>query len=172
MDVPLGKPDNVIWAATALNTPIFLQVWKHVLRSGAYRRHEWTVKTEVDVVFSGSHLRSMLMASGHAARAVLVLRPSATMPCSPTATNTASRRPIEALTRKAVDAIGQHFGCANGAAQPEDGEDWWIEKCSERASSSSGWPSSSSTRARTPRRARKNPSTWARRRPRTDAHLA
>ena len=138
MDVPFGKPDNVIWAATALNTPIFLQVWKHVLRSGAYRRHEWTVKTEVDVVFSGSHLRSMLMASGHAARAVLVRN-------RPDTVNFIQRfpaqrnkyglvaGPIEALTRKAVDALGQHFAvCVETARRnPKIGEDWWIEKCAE-----------------------------------------
>ena len=38
------------------NTWIFIHVWKHVIASGLYGKWQWTMKTEVDVVFAASNV--------------------------------------------------------------------------------------------------------------------
>lgn len=125
MDVPYGKPDWADWAPTALNTPIFQQVWRHVVASSVYRRHAWTVKTEVDVVFAASHLRAMLLATKLASRSAFTLNyPGVT-------TASILRGPVEALTLPAVEALAARQEVCNDIAQhnPLKGEDWWLALC-------------------------------------------
>lgn len=45
---------------TALNTDIFMQVWKSVIIDGEYAHHDWTVKTDPDTVFLPQRLRPIL----------------------------------------------------------------------------------------------------------------
>ena len=122
MDVPYGRPVSATWKPTALNTPIFQKVWRHVLITRQYQHWSWTVKTEVDVVFIGSHLLSYLMATGFAHRAVVGISfiPAHNI-----------HGPIEALTSHAVTVLaGQLDACAEVADQhPLSGEDEWLLLC-------------------------------------------
>merc|ERR1712061_40350 len=45
---------------TALNTPIFIAVWKQLIKDGRFRYHGWTVKTDPDAVFLPSRLRRVI----------------------------------------------------------------------------------------------------------------
>jgi len=45
---------------TALNTPIFLAVWKKVVDDGTFRFHAWTVKADPDAVFMPMRLRALV----------------------------------------------------------------------------------------------------------------
>ena len=45
---------------TALNTPIFVQVWGYVLDRGYHLQHAWTIKLDVNVVWRPERLRSYL----------------------------------------------------------------------------------------------------------------
>jgi hypothetical protein len=52
---------------TALNTEIFLAVWRRVLSDRRYALHDWTVKVDPDCVFLPSMLRHMLREHQHLA---------------------------------------------------------------------------------------------------------
>lgn len=43
-----------------LNVDIFLEVWKHVLRTGWFRDYAWTLKVDSDAVFLAHRARSAL----------------------------------------------------------------------------------------------------------------
>jgi len=45
---------------TALNTPIFLKIWRQVIKDGRFRLHEWTVKADPDCVFLPGRLRDIV----------------------------------------------------------------------------------------------------------------
>jgi len=45
---------------TALNTPVFLHVWKKLLQDGRYKFHAWTVKSDPDAVFFPQRLRMIV----------------------------------------------------------------------------------------------------------------
>mmetsp|Transcript_41753 Transcript_41753/g.104934 ORF Transcript_41753/g.104934 Transcript_41753/m.104934 type:complete len:598 (+) Transcript_41753:76-1869(+) len=47
---------------TALNNPIFLEVWKKVATDGIYLHHDWTAKVDPDAVFIPQRLRGLLSA--------------------------------------------------------------------------------------------------------------
>jgi len=46
---------------TALNTGIFLRVWRAVVEHGGYLQHDWVVKADADCVFFPSRLLDILM---------------------------------------------------------------------------------------------------------------
>jgi len=52
---PLGGPFH-----TALNTPIFQEIWGYLIRDGRYLLHEWTVKADPDAVFLPERLRDIV----------------------------------------------------------------------------------------------------------------
>uniref|UniRef100_A0A7S0FJ25 Apple domain-containing protein n=1 Tax=Pyrodinium bahamense TaxID=73915 RepID=A0A7S0FJ25_9DINO len=45
---------------TALNTQIFLQVWKRIFKDDRARFHDWTVKVDADAVFFADRLREVV----------------------------------------------------------------------------------------------------------------
>mmetsp|Transcript_37657 Transcript_37657/g.107001 ORF Transcript_37657/g.107001 Transcript_37657/m.107001 type:complete len:705 (+) Transcript_37657:69-2183(+) len=45
---------------TALNTPIFKDVWSYVFRDGRYKFHDWTVKADPDAVFLPNRLKDLV----------------------------------------------------------------------------------------------------------------
>mmetsp|Transcript_26637 Transcript_26637/g.67733 ORF Transcript_26637/g.67733 Transcript_26637/m.67733 type:complete len:314 (+) Transcript_26637:50-991(+) len=121
MDVPRGKPAGAYWQPTALNTPIFQQVWKHVFDTGIYNDWAWTIKTEVDTVFAASHLQLYLYAMGLASEPAFMLNVVSDL-----------HGPIEAITQLGVAqfALAPPDTC-DGVAQnnPSAGEDWWLSDC-------------------------------------------
>lgn len=44
----------------SVNTKVFMDIWGRVLEDGAYRKHDWTVKADVDAVFFPHRLRQRL----------------------------------------------------------------------------------------------------------------
>eukprot|EP00930_Biecheleria_cincta_P001621 TRINITY_DN102754_c0_g1_i1.p1 TRINITY_DN102754_c0_g1~~TRINITY_DN102754_c0_g1_i1.p1 ORF type:complete len:342 (+),score=60.56 TRINITY_DN102754_c0_g1_i1:86-1111(+) len=145
MDVPFGRPDHTTsWAPTALNVPIFLQVWKHVFSTAPYQEYAWTVKTEVDVVFAASHLRNYLLALppivgadgndqeafGHKADEPAATRLSEQAAFGYNAGD-GLHGPIEALTSRAVAAYAAKPEVCDKVAEDntDKGEDWWLDLC-------------------------------------------
>jgi bacterioferritin-associated ferredoxin len=57
--VSLWAPMGGRWH-TALNTDVFLAVWREVCKIGAHRAHDWVVKVDPDSVFLPSRLRKEL----------------------------------------------------------------------------------------------------------------
>merc|ERR1712217_53618 len=45
---------------TALNTPVFMELWSRVLRDGIFDHYAWTVKVDPDTVFLPDRLRGLL----------------------------------------------------------------------------------------------------------------
>jgi hypothetical protein len=45
---------------TALNSWIFIEVWRQVISDGFFKHHKWTVKVDADAVFFPDRLRSVL----------------------------------------------------------------------------------------------------------------
>jgi hypothetical protein len=43
---------------TALNSDIFVRIWKHVILDGRFRKYDWTVKVDPDAVFLPDRLRA------------------------------------------------------------------------------------------------------------------
>jgi hypothetical protein len=129
MDVPKGIPSWGWWLPTALNTPVFQQVWRHVFATAPYRDWAWTVKTEVDVVFAASHLRAYLMAT-RLEHQIAVANQYGDQD------ETGHRGmglhgPIEALTTHAMSTFAAGLDvCARVADRnPLKGEDWWLNLC-------------------------------------------
>ena len=56
MDVPMASTG---WF-TALNTPIFVQAWRHLMQSALYQQHAWIVKLDINVAWRPERMRSYL----------------------------------------------------------------------------------------------------------------
>lgn len=131
MNVPYGKPSWASWAPTALNTPIFQEVWRHVLTSATYQYWAWTIKTEVDVVFKGSHLRRFLMSTQLSGKANVIYNGRNGVGIR---NGMGLKGPIEALTRHAVDRYATGEAMCDRVARDtrrDKGEDWWLALCME-----------------------------------------
>ena len=125
MDVPLGRPIWAHWPPTALNIPVFRQVWKHVLTTSPYTKWAWTVKTEVDAVFAASHLRSYLMTLGVSDRAVVGINgfgPGWTALFGPVEAVTLHALALYAAMPERCDLLAEQLG-------HELGEDYWFNQC-------------------------------------------
>jgi len=62
--LPIGGDLHVEFGGkwyTAMNTDIFIKVWKEVVNLGAYKKHHWTVKADPDSVFFPARLRQMVI---------------------------------------------------------------------------------------------------------------
>ena len=126
-----------VWGG-ALNTPLFIQVWRHIFQTGTYRAYKWTVKTETDVVFVSSRLRAYLR-----------MFPSETPVVANNIANN-NRRPgawepaasldfttmwggIEVFSRGAVQAYeASPDTCEGGDWWRLMGEDGYVEQCMKR----------------------------------------
>lgn len=147
MDVPVGQPNWTKakgWPATALNVPIFRQVWQHVFATAPYKEYAWTVKTEVEVVFVATYLRNYLLAlpaiveadgKAEEASSYKIGKPAATRLSEQAAfgVNAADALygPVEVLTSFAVAAYAAKPEECDKVAEdnPRIGEDWWLHLC-------------------------------------------
>lgn len=57
---PLSVSYGGKWG-TALNTAVFVRVWRSVVEHGRYKRYDWTVKADPDTVFFPDRLRELLL---------------------------------------------------------------------------------------------------------------
>lgn len=48
------------WYDTALNTPIFIEIWRAIFQSGIYKSFDWTVKVDMDAILFPANLRDMV----------------------------------------------------------------------------------------------------------------
>lgn len=117
---------------TAMNTGVFIRVWKSVFLLGHFQEHSWTVKVDPDTVFVASRLRRML----------------AFEPETNVYVNNCKfglHGPIEVLSRGAVDAYMRNQSACDGIKKAamdlrkpfKDvdhafGEDLFLSRCLER----------------------------------------
>jgi len=110
---------------TALNTNVFIRVWKAVIRQGAFRLYDWTVKVDPDAVFLPERLRGLLRRPPLAAR-------QGDGPEEAVYLNNCKfglHGPLEVLSRDAVLALIRGLPrCEHLRVQPW-GEDWFVDHC-------------------------------------------
>lgn len=105
---------------TALNTPIFIQVWRHVFSTALYALCDWTIKLDVDVVLLPARLRTYLALF------------DATTPLVGYNAHNGEwlHGPIEAVSRPAVAAYAADpTACERGFNWRTIGEDYYLDRC-------------------------------------------
>ncbi|CAE8581549.1 unnamed protein product [Polarella glacialis] len=104
---------------TALNTWIFKNLWRFVMDEGRWKRHDWTVKTDPDAVFFPWRLRNIardpfVKEAGLENRGILLNNCKFGL-----------HGPIEALSKKAVEAFSGHMKYCGTPPQ----EDVYLREC-------------------------------------------
>jgi len=112
-------------SGTALNSWIFIAVWKKVLSDGTYLKHDWTVKVDADAVFFPGRLRDVLR--DHKEDAYL------------SNCKYGLHGPIEVLSRKALRDLAKDYNASWDGNAPKRcvteqhfgmyGEDMFIDQC-------------------------------------------
>lgn len=124
---------------TALNTEIFIKVWKAVVKLGRYMNHDWTIKVDSDTVFIPSRLALMLRWWPMSEEMVANAQGDAGIEGPPqngtflgNCKFDGMHGPIEVLSRNAVAtwAAGYH-ACDDMRTKPF-GEDKYIRRCLTR----------------------------------------
>lgn len=118
------------YKGTAANTPVFQQLWRYIFAEGSYRNWAWTVKTEVDVVFAASFMRSYLLGtSSHYPDEVVAWNGK-----HKDVAGNSIHGPVEALTSSAITKFSSRREECDQIydAHPGDGEDLWIFHCMEK----------------------------------------
>lgn len=109
---------------TALNLDIFIQVWNHIVTSGVYLNHDWTVKSDPDAVFFADRLRGLLPHHPEEGKGVYLNNCKFGM-----------HGPVEVFSRNAVGALHNNWGqCQAHFTQKcggdcQWGEDMFIDQC-------------------------------------------
>jgi len=114
---------------TAMNTPIFIAAYRHLLQSDAWKRHDWLVKLDVDTVVMVRTLRELLRKLDAAHPLVLAgsrdgmradeLTSPVLGPIIPVS------RGAYGLLRSGLDT------CARSIRYADKGEDHWFGLCAE-----------------------------------------
>jgi len=111
---------------TALNTDIFIAVWKRVLMDGTYKGYDWTVKVDPDAVFFPQRLRKIVVGHKVGLTGLGVYLNNCKY---------GMHGPVEVYSRNAVDAWGAGIGaclkyfsslCSGPCLW---GEDMFIDQC-------------------------------------------
>jgi len=110
---------------TALNSWIFIAVWRRVIDDGTYKDYDWTVKVDPDAVFFADRLRSVLAdhrSAGYVGNCGYGMH-----------------GPIEVLSRRAVLTLAKDYAASDDKAKPERcvkelrfglwGEDMFLDQC-------------------------------------------
>ena len=116
-----------------MNTPVFLEVWRHVINTGIFRRWRWTVKTEVDVVFLTPRLQRYLASLPSRGREAVLggNDPSRNWPQSEPFCTTVFGA-MEILSYSAISAYPGRDGdypCEWAIDIHNQGEDEWLQNC-------------------------------------------
>jgi len=112
---------------TALNTDIFIAVWRKVVDVGKYALHEWTVKADADTVFLPQRLRKLLPHHPKEERGVYLNNCKFGM-----------HGPLEVFSKEAVDALNRNWqSCldyffAKCQGDCKWGEDLFIDQCLQK----------------------------------------
>jgi len=109
---------------TALNTEIFIEVWKKLIADADYLKYDWTVKTDPDTVWFPKRLQAILVEHPEEAKGVFLNNCWRGM-----------HGPIEVFSKNAVTTWGAGIAqCMDVLNQVcsgmcEWGEDMWIDQC-------------------------------------------
>jgi len=109
----------------ALNSWIFIEVWREVINNGRYYNYNWTVKADPDAAFFPNRLKTML--ADHLEAGYVNNCPEG------------MHGPIEVLSRKAVGALAWDYRnhenktfpikCVHAQELSRWGEDMFLDKC-------------------------------------------
>lgn len=124
----VGRVGRSTWA---LNTPLFIQVWRHILSTGRHRGVQFTVKLDCDSIFWGARLRSVLAWYSGAQRASAATSPGAMLLTSFGPALKHVQGGAYALSRAALEryARRRHECEANSHSEAEDG---YMSTCAGR----------------------------------------
>jgi hypothetical protein len=120
-------------AGTALNTAMFIQVYKEMFTRGTYRKHDLVVKLDPDTVFSANRLRALF--ADQDLREPILFQNSRFLMGHYSENETALHGPIMAVTKTAIERYRKNFATCDPALHPERynvssmGEDWYIATC-------------------------------------------
>lgn len=107
--------------ATLSNTDVFIDVWKHMVATGKYLEHDWTVKVDADAVLLPDRLKSHLAALRPPAYRPLYIKNNA---MDPGMGNSGFLGAVEVFSKQAVQIYADNYeGCHKtlGIAAGEDG---------------------------------------------------
>jgi len=108
-------------AGTALNTGIFIALWKRVISLGRFQFHDWTVKVDPDSVFFPDRLRSRLAGRAEGVNGTYLNNCKYGL-----------HGPIEVLSRRALENYGRNYlRCEQKFwfAYTHWGEDMYMDQC-------------------------------------------
>jgi hypothetical protein len=111
-------------AGTALNTGIFIALWKKVIGDGRFRFHDWTVKVDPDAVFFPERLRPLLLPRVEGENGTYINNCKYGL-----------HGPIEIFSRKALVTYGSRFlECEQKLwfAYDHWGEDMYMDQCLQK----------------------------------------
>jgi len=117
---------------TALNTPVFIKVWRAVVTLGLYKHQDWTAKVDPDAVFFPQRLRNLLIAKSPTSLQALSQSPVAPNGVYLVNCKFGLHGPVEILTSAAVTAYVKGFGDCDDLAHAAWGEDWFMDRCLQR----------------------------------------
>lgn len=121
---------------TALNTPVFIRVWRAVANLGLYKQQSWTVKVDPDAVFLPQRLRTMFnseslrnkMAGTEVGQTFaadsMLINGVYLVNCK-----YGLHGPLEVISRKAVKAYVAGLEHCDELAHKPWGEDWFMDRC-------------------------------------------
>mmetsp|Transcript_59501 Transcript_59501/g.153199 ORF Transcript_59501/g.153199 Transcript_59501/m.153199 type:complete len:537 (-) Transcript_59501:323-1933(-) len=116
---PIGGQWN-----TALNTQIFKRVYQEVMRDGDFRRHDWTIKADLDTVFIPWKLRNVLSRWQPGAQEG---NGTVLMNC-----RWGLHGPMEVMSRRALEVMSPGCWLSNAPGSEIGQEDFYIHMCAER----------------------------------------
>eukprot|EP00746_Dinoflagellata_sp_MGD_P153943 gnl/MRDRNA2_/MRDRNA2_84550_c0_seq2.p1 gnl/MRDRNA2_/MRDRNA2_84550_c0~~gnl/MRDRNA2_/MRDRNA2_84550_c0_seq2.p1 ORF type:complete len:348 (+),score=46.24 gnl/MRDRNA2_/MRDRNA2_84550_c0_seq2:85-1128(+) len=113
---------------TSLNTPLFIQLWRHIFRQSYFSQYDWTIKVDLDTVFLPHRVRQLLLSNDHIERNAAIYLGN-----KDDATGSAAKAftgAIEVLSRNAVKAYAEKPElCESGIDYANISEDWYLARC-------------------------------------------
>lgn len=124
IDGPMEGPIGGVWK-TVQNWPIFEQVWQQ--RSIQFAEYDWTIKVDLDTVFSTGRLRNLLAFTSFPGDKAVTMAHKREGRYRQKVFGSFNG-PIEIFSQKAISRyIDGHQDCEVAVQNGE--EDWYMEKC-------------------------------------------
>lgn len=119
---------------TALNTDVFMALWRAVLLDGDYLKVSWIIKVDPDTVWFPSRLALLLRNHGYLESEPSDVDGISLLNCDLTFTTV--HGPLEVFSRSALINFANHSeACFDGMRDWGDwqwGEDLWIDQCMQK----------------------------------------
>lgn len=118
LDTKLGGRYN-----NSLNTPIFIQAWRHIFSEAVFNQYDWIIKIDIDTVFLPDRVRQVLRSHDDISQNAVFFTTKGTNFDDLTGS-------IEILSRTAVRAYAEKPElCESGIDYHEKSEDWYLDEC-------------------------------------------